>query len=420
MAYADTLYEKYYLEYASYSIKHRAIPEINDGLKPVQRRILHTLMELDDGKFHKVANVVGQTMKYHPHGDQSIYGALVILANKDLFIDKQGNFGSILTGDEASAARYIECRLTPLAKEVLYNPEITEYVDSYDGRNKEPVSFPAKVPVLLALGTEGIASGMTTRILPHNFIELMEAQIACLRGQTFEVLPDFPTGGMVDVTEYDDGIGKVLVRAKLDTKDPKNIIVRDLPYGSTTESLINSIEDAAKKNKLKIAGISDYTAEEVEIEIRLARGVHSKDTVDALYAFTDCETSISTNLLVILEGHPRILSVTEVIRHNTERLLSILEAELELEAGQLRKRLHAKTLEQVFIENRIYKEIEEINDIKNITEAVRQGFAPYESKISAEVTDEDIDTLLKIPIRRISRYDINRAEKEMRDIRRRL
>ncbi len=420
MAYADTLYEKYYLEYASYSIKHRAIPEINDGLKPVQRRILHTLMELDDGKFHKVANVVGQTMKYHPHGDQSIYGALVILANKDLFIDKQGNFGSILTGDEASAARYIECRLTPLAKEVLYNPEITEYVDSYDGRNKEPVSFPAKVPVLLALGTEGIASGMTTRILPHNFIELMEAQIACLRGQTFEVLPDFPTGGMVDVTEYDDGIGKVLVRARLDTKDPKNIIVRDLPYGSTTESLINSIEDAAKKNKLKIAGISDYTAEEVEIEIRLARGVHSKDTVDALYAFTDCETSISTNLLVILEGHPRILSVTEVIRHNTERLLSILEAELELEAGQLRKRLHAKTLEQVFIENRIYKEIEEINDIKNITEAVRQGFAPYESKISAEVTDEDIDTLLKIPIRRISRYDINRAEKEMRDIRRRL
>ncbi|MBT5872125.1 MAG: DNA topoisomerase IV subunit A [Candidatus Latescibacteria bacterium] len=420
MAYADSLYEKYYLEYASYSIKHRAIPAIDDGLKPVQRRILHTLFELDDGKFHKVANVVGQTMRYHPHGDQSIYGALVILANKDLFIDKQGNFGSILTGDEASAARYIECRVTPLAREVLYNPEITEFVDSYDGRNQEPVSYPAKVPVVLAMGTEGIASGMTTRILPHNFIELMEAQISCLREEPFEVLPDFPTGGTVDVTEYDEGRGKVLVRAKLDTSDPKSIVVRDLPYGLTTESLITSIEDAARKNRLKIADISDYTAESVEIEIRLARGVHSDDTVDALYAFTDCETSISTNLLVIMDGHPRIMSVSEVIKHNTEQMVKVLEAELELEAGHLRDRLHAKTLEQVFIENRIYKEIEEVKEIKLLNSVVLKGFEPYQSVIKADVTDDDIDTLLKIPIRRISRYDINRAEKEMREIRSRL
>ncbi|MDP6054525.1 MAG: DNA gyrase subunit A, partial [Candidatus Latescibacteria bacterium] len=310
MAYADTLFDDYYLKYASYFIKDRAIPEINDGLKPVQRRILQTLFELDDGKYHKVANVVGQTMRFHPHGDQSIFGSLVNLANKDLFIDKQGNYGSILTGDQASAARYIECRLTPLARETLHNPQITEYIDSYDGRNKEPVAFPAKIPVLLSMGAEGIASSMATRILPHNLIELMEAQIACLNGDPFLVLPDFPTGGSVDVSEYNDGNGKVIVRAKLDIKDPKRIVVRELPFGSTTESLINSMTAAAKKNKLKIAGISDYTADEVEIEIRLARGIQAEDTIDALYAFTDCESSISTNVLVIRDRHPCILPVT--------------------------------------------------------------------------------------------------------------
>lgn len=419
MAYADTLFDDYYLKYASYFIKDRAIPEINDGLKPVQRRILQTLFELDDGKYHKVANVVGQTMRFHPHGDQSIFGSLVNLANKDLFIDKQGNYGSILTGDQASAARYIECRLTPLAKETLHNPQITEYIDSYDGRNKEPVAFPAKIPVLLSMGAEGIASSMATRILPHNLIELMEAQIACLKGEPFLVLPDFPTGGSVDVSEYNDGNGKVIVRAKLDIRDAKRIVVRELPFGSTTESLINSMAAAAKKNKLKIAGISDYTAEEVEIEIRLARGIQAEDTIDALYAFTDCESSISTNVLVIRDRHPCILPVTEVIKHNANHLLEVLEAELKVEEKQLRKRLHAKSLEQLFIEERIYKHIEEVKDQKLINDAVRQGFKPFETKVK-ELTNDDIENLLKVPIRRVSLYDINRANKEMKQIRSRL
>ena len=419
MAYADTLFDDYYLKYASYFIKDRAIPEIDDGLKPVQRRILHTLFEMDDGKYHKVANVVGQTMRYHPHGDQSIFGSLVNLANKDMFIEKQGNFGSVLTGDPASAARYIECRLTPLAREVLHDPEITEYVDSYDGRNREPVAFPAKIPVLLAMGAEGIASSMATRILPHNLIELMEAQIACLRDESFEVLPDFPTGGLVDVSDYNDGNGKVMVRAHLDVTDPKRIVIRQLPFGSTTESLIASIESAAKKNKLKIAGISDFTADEVEIEIRLARGVRSDETVDALYAFTDCESSISTNILVIRAGHPCILPVSDVLRHNTQRLLEILEAELKIERKQLHAKLRAKTLEQLFIKERIYKRIEEIREQEKIHDAVRAGFEPFESKVK-ELTSEDIDTLLKVPIRRISLYDINRANEEMKGIRSRL
>lgn len=420
MAYIDTLFDRYYMEHASYVVKDRAIPDIDDGLKPVQRRILHTLKEQDDGKYHKVANVVGQTMKYHPHGDQSIYGALVNLANKDLFIDKQGNFGNILTGDEASAARYIECRLTPLARDVLFNPEITEYVESYDGRNKEPVVFPAKIPVLLAQGTEGIAPGMSTHILPHNLIELLQAQIAYLKDEDFQLFPDFPTGGYVDVTEYADGTGKVLVRAKLDTKDPKRIVVRELPYSSTSESLITSIENATRKNKLKIAGISDYTGEEVEIEIRLARGVHSKDTVDALFAFTDCEQSISVNGLVIKDNRPHISSMADMLKHNTDRLVEVLTAELKIEQRQVRDKLHAKTLEQIFIENRIYKEIEEVTEASGIHDAVNNGLKPFESKIRREVNKEDIDTLLQIPIRRISLYDINKAKKEMRDMNARL
>ena len=420
MAYIDTLYDKYYLEHASYVIKDRAIPNIDDGLKPVQRRILHALKEQDDGKFHKVANIVGQTMKYHPHGDQSIYGALVNLANKDMFIDKQGNFGNIHTGDDASAARYIECRLTPLAREVLFNADITEYVESYDGRNKEPVVFPAKIPVLLAQGAEGIASGMATRILPHNFIELLQAQIAHLQGKPFQVFPDFPTGGLVDIAEYHDGNGKVLVRAKLDTRDPKRIVVRELPYGANSESLIASIEDAARKNKIKIAGISDYTGETVEIEIRLARGVHSQDTEDALYAFTDCEQSISVNALVIKDNRPHIASVTDILKHNAERLLEVLTAELKIEERRLRDRLHARTLEQIFIENRIYKHIEEVKEAAAVDRAVVDGLKPFGAQIKREVAQEDVETLLKIPIRRISLYDINKAKKDMREINARL
>ena len=420
MAYVDTLYEKYYLEFASYSIKNRAIPSIDDGFKPVQRRILHALHEMDDGKYHKVANVVGQTMRYHPHGDLSIFGALVNLANKELFIDRQGNFGNIFTGDEASAARYIECRLTPLAREVLFNPETTEFEDSYDGRNREPLAFPAKIPVLLAIGSEGIAAGMTTRILPHNLIELLEAQIACLQDRPFSLTPDFPTGGMVDVSQYDDGNGKVLVRAKLDTKDPKRIIVRELPFGTTTETLIASIEDASKKGKLKISGISDYTTDQVEIEIQLARGVHTRDTVDALYAFTDCETSIAANLLVIRENRPQITTVTDVIQYNTDRLVELLRKELKLEERRLTARHHAKTLEQIFIENRIYKSIEEETTSEDVYRAVFDGLEHFKESIRAEVTREDVDNLLKIPIRRISLYDINKAQEEMLEIRKRL
>ncbi|MBC8178798.1 MAG: DNA topoisomerase IV subunit A [Deltaproteobacteria bacterium] len=420
MAYVSEVFKTNFLEYASYVIKDRAIPHIDDGLKPVQRRILHSLFELDDGKFNKVANVVGNCMKYHPHGDASIYSALVAFANKDLFIDKQGNFGNIFTGDAPSAARYIECRLLPLAKDVFYNPEITEYEDSYDGRNREPVTFPAKIPVLLVQGAEGIAVGMSTRILPHNLIEVVEAVISCLKGESFTLFPDFLTGGFADVSEYDDGNGKILVRAKLDTKDPKKIIIRELPFGSTTESLINSIETAAKKNKIKISTIDDYSAEGVEIEIKLARGVYTNDTADALFAFTDCESSIAVNLLVIKDSMPVIMTVSEVIQHHADRLMEILIAELKLEQKQLGDRLHARTIEQIFIEERIYKRIEEQTTKEGVLNAVTDGFRPFSKQIRREVTTEDVDRLLKIVIRRISLYDINKVKKEMQEIRKRI
>ena len=420
MAYVSEVFKTNFLEYASYVIKDRAIPHIDDGLKPVQRRILHSLFELDDGKFNKVANVVGNCMKYHPHGDASIYSALVAFANKDLFIDKQGNFGNIFTGDAPSAARYIECRLLPLAKDVFYNPEITEYEDSYDGRNREPVTFPAKIPVLLVQGAEGIAVGMSTKILPHNLIEVVEAVISCLKGAPFKLFPDFLTGGFADVSEYNDGNGKILVRAKLDTKDPKKLIIRELPFGSTTESLINSIEAAAKKNKIKISTIDDYSAEGVEIEIKLARGVYTNDTADALFAFTDCESSIAVNLLVIKDSMPVIMTVSEVIQHHADRLMEILIAELKLEQKQLGDRLHARTIEQIFIEERIYKRIEEQTTKEGVLNAVTDGFRPFSKQIRREVTTEDVDRLLKIVIRRISLYDINKVKKEMQEIRKRI
>lgn len=420
MAYVSKVFKNNFLEYASYVIKDRAIPHIDDGLKPVQRRILHSLFEMDDGKFNKVANVVGNCMKYHPHGDASIYSALVAFANKDLFIDKQGNFGNVFTGDGPSAARYIECRLLPLAKDVFYNPEITEYEDSYDGRNSEPVTFPAKIPVLLVQGAEGIAVGMSTRILPHNLIEVVEAVISCLKGEPFRLFPDFLTGGFADVSEYNDGNGKILVRAKLDTKDPKKLIIRELPFGSTTESLINSIEAAAKKNKIKISTIDDYSAEGVEIEIKLARGVYTGDTVDALFAFTDCESSIPVNLLVIKDSMPTIMTISEVIEHHAERLIEILTGELKLEQKQLEDKLHARTIEQIFIEERIYKQIEEKTTMEGVLKAVIDGFKPFSKQIRREVTTEDIDRLLKIVIRRISLYDINKVKKEMQEIRQRI
>ena len=420
MAYVNSVFNTNFLEYASYVIKDRAIPHIDDGLKPVQRRILHSLFEMDDGKFHKVANVVGHCMRYHPHGDASIYSALVVLANKDLFIDKQGNFGNIYTGDEASASRYIECRINALARQLLYKPEITEYDDSYDGRNREPVVFPAKIPLVLIQGAEGIAVGMSTRVLPHNFIEVLQAMVAALQNEALTLHPDFPTGGLVDVSDYQDGLGKVLVRARLDTSDPKRIVIRELPFGSTTESLIASIENAARKNKIKIAGINDFTTEHVEIEVKLARGITTEDTIDSLFAFTDCENSISVNLLVIKDNTPVIMSVSEVLQYHARRLVAILTAELELERGKLLDRLHARTLEQIFVEERIYQRIEEQTTHQAVFEAVYKGFEPFRSQIRRKITDEDIERLLKIPIRRISLYDINKARQEMKEIRQRL
>jgi len=421
VAYIKNLFDRNFLEYASYVIKDRAIPDLEDGLKPVQRRIMHTLFEKDDGKFHKVANVVGECMKYHPHGEASIGPALVVIANKELFIDRQGNFGNILTGDNASAPRYIECKSSPLAKDVFYNPKLTEWADSYDGRNREPVLFPAKIPAVLVMGAEGIAVGMSTRILPHNAVEVLKAEIACLSSKKFELFPDFPTGGLVDVSDYRDGVGKVLVRAKLDTSDPKRILITELPFGATTESLIGSVEGAAKAGRLKIQGISDFTTDKVEIEIKLARGVYAEETIDALFAFTECEQSISVNLLVIRDGLPAVMTVTEVIRHHAKQLVKILTRELELEKKELLNKLHLRTLERIFIEERIYKAIEKMKTAKGVHEAVVRGFEPFAKEVGPRgVSADDVEHLLRIPIRRISLYDINKARDEMDQIKARV
>ena len=420
MDYIESLFNKNFLEYASYVIKDRAIPDLEDGLKPVQRRILHSLFEMDDGKFHKVANVMGHCMKYHPHGDASIGNALVVLASKNLFIDKQGNFGNLYTGDEASAPRYIECRVNELAKTLLYNPNITKYVPSYDGRNKEPSAFRAKIPVVLAIGAEGIAVGMSTKILPHNVIEIIEAEKAFLNGKKFRLYPDFPTGGLIDVSEYADGLGKVLVRAKLDTSDEKRIVIRELPFGSTTESMIASIEAASRAGKVKISEIVDYTAETVEIELKLPRGVYSQDVVDSLYAFSECEQSISCNLLVIKNNLPVQITVTDIIKNHAKQLMQILKDELEYEKSMLTDRLHLRTLERIFIEERIYKKIETMKTADGVINAVLKGFVPFKKELIREVTEEDVDRLLKIPIRRISLYDINKNREEVKDIKNRL
>ena len=407
------LFDRNFLDYTSYVIRERAIPDINDGLKPVQRRILQTLHNIDDGRFHKVANVVGETMKLHPHGDQSIFAALVNLANKGYLVDRQGNFGNIFTGDQASAARYIECRLSPLARETLFNKDLTEFVDSYDGRMQEPVSLPAKLPLLLLLGAEGIAVGMATKIMPHNFCELLKCQIKHLRGKEFTIYPDFPRGGIVDVSSYDHGNGRLRCRAKIEKVDDKTIAVTELPYNLTTQSLIDSVEKAAKAGKLKITSINDYTAEEVEVEIKLPRGVHADETIDALYAFTDCELSVSPNLVVIRENMPCIVQVEEALRHNTDKLLQDLEKELHIERGRLLDKLHARRLEQIFIEERLYKEIEEKISYKAVVSTVRQALFPFADQLIRKVTKEDVERLLEIKIKRISRYDINKQQKEI-------
>ncbi len=409
------LMDENFIEYASYVIKERAIPDVDDGLKPVQRRILWSMFRMHDGKFHKVANVIGHTMQYHPHGDASIGGALVVLANKEYFIEKQGNFGNIFTGDEASAARYIECRLSPLGSEVLYNNDITEFIDSYDGRNKEPVVLPVKIPSLLMIGCEGIAVGMSTKIMPHNFNELLNAQIACIKKEPFAVYPDFLQGGMMDVSEYDEGNGKVIVRAKIDIVGRK-LVIREIPATTTTESLISSIERAEEKGKIKIAQINDYTAEDVEIEITPTRGYDPQKALQALYAYTDCSVSISVNMMVIKENQPTQMTVPEVIRRNTDKLLEYLKRELEIELAKLEDLFHNKTLAQIFIENRIYKRIEECDSNELVFKEIYKGLEPFRDMLKRDVVDEDIERLLAIPIRRISLFDINKNRKDIEAI----
>src|SRR5690242_14992835 len=405
-----------FLEYASYVIRDRAIPHIADGLKPVQRRILWALHRTDDGRFTKVANVVGDTMKFHPHGDASIGDALVVLTNKRYLIEGQGNFGNIFTGDPAAAPRYIECRLTELARAEIFNDDLTEFVPSYDGRNKEPVSLPSKLPLLLMLGTEGIAVGMSCKILPHNFPELLAAQIAILKKQSFRLLPDFPTGGLMDAREYKDGAGGIKVRAKIKTRDDSTVVIKEIPPTTTTDSLIASIEDAARKGKIKVRSVNDFTSEEVEIEIKAPAGVSAEQLVDALYAFTDCEVTIASRIIVIKNNRPVEMTVSEVLRENTAQLVDTLKRELQLKERKLEDELHFRTLERIFIEERIYKKIEQCKTNDAVVAAVHNGFKPFRRQLLRELTDADVERLLTVRIRRISLFDINQHREEMEKV----
>jgi len=402
-----------FLEYASYVIRDRAIPNLADGLKPVQRRILWSLHQKDDGKFIKVANVVGHCMQYHPHGDASIGDALIVLTNKRYLIEGQGNFGNLYTGDAAAAPRYIECRLTDLAREEIFNDELTGFVPSYDGRNQEPVVLPSRLPLLLMLGTEGIAVGLSSRILPHNFPELIQAQIAILKKQPFKVLPDFTTGGLMDAREYRDGAGSVKMRAKIKVKDESTVVIKELPPTTTTESLIASIEDATRKGKLKVKSINDFTSEAVEIEVRTPPGVDAEQLVDALYAFTDCEVTITSRLILIRNNRPVEMTVSEVLRENTEQLVALHQRELELKAQKLQEELHFKTLVRIFVENRIYQKIEACKTNAAVVAAVGEGFKPFRKEMLRDLTDADVEMLLGVRIRRISLFDINKHREEM-------
>ena len=416
----EQLMRKNFIEYASYSILDRAIPDVRDGLKPVQRRILHTLFSINDGRFHKVASVIGETMKLHPHGDTSIGDALVVLANKNFFIERQGNFGSVLTGHPAAAPRYIECRLTPLALETLFNEPLTDFVDSYDGRNREPVFLPAKLPVVLMLGAEGIAVGMATKILPHNPVELWQAQIDVLGGEKILLEPDFEQGGLMDVSEYDDGRGKVEVRARIVKTDDKHIVISEIPFGTTTESLIASIEAAVLKNRVKVSTIYDYTTDKVEIELTLARGVSAEEAIPQLYAYTDCSVTLSSNIVVVRNRRPVELTVTEILTELTEVLRQQIKAELEWERQQLTDRKHWLTLEQIFVEKRVYKRIEDATTQEAVRTEVMTGMEPHAALFVRPMVDDDVGRLLELRIRRISAYDIEKNRKEISDIEKKL
>lgn len=402
-----------FMQYASYVIRDRAIPHLVDGLKPVQRRILWSIHEKDDGRFIKVATISGHCAQYHPHGEAAIGDALVVLTNKRYLIEGQGNFGNIYTGDPAAAPRYIECRLTELAREEIFNKELTEFVPSYDGRNREPVTLPSKLPLLLMLGTEGIAVGMACKILPHNFPELLEAQIAILKKQPFKCLPDFPTGGLMDARDYRDGLGTVKVRARIKAKDESTVVIKDIPPMTTTESLIGSIEEAVRKGKIKVKSINDFTAEDVEIEIKAPNGVSADQLVDALYAFTSCEVSISSRIIVIRNNRPVEMTVSDVLRENTAQLIDLLTRALELKQRQLEEELHFRTLERIFVEERIYKKIEQCKTNEAVVAAVFEGFKPFRKELTRDVSDADVERLLQVRIRRISLFDINQHRAEM-------
>ena len=414
------LYDFNFREYSAYVICNRAIPAVEDGLKPVQRRILHSLWEKDDDRFTKVANIVGHAMQYHPHGDASIGDALVVLANKlwgkgkGYLIDGQGNFGDLFTGMPAAASRYIECRLSELARKEVFNPKTTDYTPSYDGRNKEPVLLPAKIPLLLMLGADGIAVGLSTVILPHNFVELLEAEINLIQKKPFTLYPDFQLGGVMDVSDYQDGLGKVKVRAVIEARDKNKLVITQLPWGETTDSISVSIEEAIKKKKVAVRKIHDLTSNEVQIELELATGATQEKVKNALYAFTTCEKSIASRPIVLDAGRPRAMSVTQILQKNVDRLMFLTKREQEIRLGELDQLFHDRTLDRIFIEERIYKRIEKEKTYEGVKATIRTGFAPFLSHLRhPEITDDDIERLLRIPIRRISQFDIDKNREEI-------
>ncbi|MFM1807366.1 MAG: hypothetical protein RLZZ242_91 [Bacteroidota bacterium] len=405
------MYKDWFLDYASYVILERAVPAIEDGFKPVQRRIMHALKELDDGRYNKVANVVGHSMQYHPHGDASIADAMVQMGQKELLIDTQGNWGNILTGDSAAASRYIEARLSKFALEVVFSPKVTEWQLSYDGRKKEPIHLPVKFPMLLAQGAEGIAVGLSTKILPHNFNELIDASVAYLNNKSFTLYPDFPTGGLIDVENYNDGLrgGRVRVRAKIDLLDKSTLVIREIPFGTNTSTLIESVLKANEKGKIRIKKIEDNTAEKVEILIHLPPGISPDKTIDALYAFTGCEQSIAPLSCVIEDNKPAFLDVKTILKRSTDRTMALLKHELEIQLHELEEQWHFASLERLFIEKRIYRDIEEQETWEGVIEAIRSGLAPHITHLKRALTQEDIERLTEIKIKRISKFDLDKA-----------
>jgi topoisomerase-4 subunit A len=409
------MYKDWFLDYASYVILERAVPAIEDGFKPVQRRIMHSMKDLDDGRYNKVANIVGHTMQYHPHGDASIADAMVQIGQKDLLIDTQGNWGNILTGDSAAASRYIEARISKFGLDVVYNPKITEWQASYDGRRKEPINLPVMFPLLLAQGGEGIAVGLSTKILPHNFIELIDASVKHLQGKRFTIYPDFPTGGIADISGYNDGLrgGKVRVRAKISQLDKNTLVITEVPFGNTTQSLIDSILKANEKGKIKVKKIEDNTAAEVEIQIHLPAGLSPDKTIDALYAFTSCESSISPLGCVIEDNKPLFIGVTEMLKRSTDHTVQLLKQELEIRLGEFEEQWHFASLERIFIENRIYRDIEEEETWEGVINAIDKGLQPHIKHLKRAITVEDITRLTEIRIKRISKFDIDKAQQKI-------